>query len=199
MVLASHVIFSAYGFWLPNDPRGSWSDFVGSWELFNAGGRATKTTERRSLAYDPHDRQRRLATKEALKRKPVIFDERQRNRIAEGFARSAGKGNVKVWACAIMPDHAHFVFERHRCDAELLANFMKGEATKALIAAECHPFLNEREEDGSVPHCWAQGQWKVFLDTSEDIRRAINYVRRNPIKDGMPEQSWDFVTPYENV
>src|SRR5438034_5148372 len=42
MVLASHGIFTAYGFWLPNDPRGSWSDFVRSWELFLAGGFATK-------------------------------------------------------------------------------------------------------------------------------------------------------------
>lgn len=30
MVLAYHVIFGAYGFWLPNDPRGSWSKFVAS-------------------------------------------------------------------------------------------------------------------------------------------------------------------------
>jgi len=30
MVLGTHLILTAYGFWLPNDPRGSWSDFVGS-------------------------------------------------------------------------------------------------------------------------------------------------------------------------
>ncbi len=34
MIVAYHSIFCAYGFWLPNDPRGSWSDFVGAWELF---------------------------------------------------------------------------------------------------------------------------------------------------------------------
>ena len=54
MVLASHVIFSAYGFWLPNDPRGSWSTFVGSLELFRFGP-ATKVTTRRSVAHQPHD------------------------------------------------------------------------------------------------------------------------------------------------
>jgi len=27
MVIAYHAIFSTYGFWLPNDPRGSWSEF----------------------------------------------------------------------------------------------------------------------------------------------------------------------------
>ena len=49
MVLGYHVIIGAYGFWLPNDPRKSWSDFVGSWDLFRFG-KATTTTETRSLA-----------------------------------------------------------------------------------------------------------------------------------------------------
>lgn len=33
MIHGYHLIWGAYGFWLPNDPRGSWSDFVYSWEL----------------------------------------------------------------------------------------------------------------------------------------------------------------------
>ncbi len=55
-MLATHVIFGAYGFWLPNDPRGSWSDFVCAWQLFRYAGRATKTTETRSLATRQHNR-----------------------------------------------------------------------------------------------------------------------------------------------
>ena len=51
MVLASHLIISAYGFWLPNDPRGSWSDFVGSWELLKFGP-ATKVNDSRNYAKD---------------------------------------------------------------------------------------------------------------------------------------------------
>ena len=50
MPLAYHVVLGAYGFWLPNDPRGSWSDYVRSWELFVAGGPATKTETGRSVA-----------------------------------------------------------------------------------------------------------------------------------------------------
>src|SRR5271168_1526378 len=72
MVFGYHVVFSAYGFWLPNDPRGSWSDFVGSWELFRQGP-ATKTTETRSLAHIEHDRAQRLAAKKTLKYPPVEF------------------------------------------------------------------------------------------------------------------------------
>ena len=72
MILGSHVIFGTYGFWLPNDPRGSWSDFVGSWELFRYGP-ATKTDVTHSVAHAEHDIQQRLAAKKALKYPPVQF------------------------------------------------------------------------------------------------------------------------------
>jgi hypothetical protein len=36
----------------------------------------------------------------------------------------------------------------------------------------------------------------VFLSTAADVRRAIAYVERNPLKDGLRRQRWSFVTPY---
>jgi hypothetical protein len=45
MIHGYHVVWGAYGFWLPNDPRGSWSDFVYAWELARFG-QATKSAER---------------------------------------------------------------------------------------------------------------------------------------------------------
>ena len=118
MVIASHVIFSTYGFWLPNDPRGSWSEFVGAWELFRAGGHATKTTDTRSLAKDPHDRQKRLATKAVLSRPPVRFSGIQARAVGRGFAEYVKKSSLAVWACAVMPDHVHLVTARHRLPVE---------------------------------------------------------------------------------
>ena len=86
MIVGYHVIFSAYGFWLPNDPRGSWSDFVGSLKLFRYG-RTTKTTERRSLADNEHGRALQDAAKPALKYPPVNFSGLQARAVARGFAR----------------------------------------------------------------------------------------------------------------
>ncbi len=65
MIVGYHTIFGMYGFWLPNDPRGSWSDFVGAWTLFRYGS-ATKTNDRRSAAHDAHDRAERLASYSVL-------------------------------------------------------------------------------------------------------------------------------------
>src|ERR1051325_6061084 len=98
MVLGYHVIFSAYGFWLPNDPRGSWSDFVGAWELFRYGS-ATKTTERRSLAHREHDHALRGTAKSALKYPPVQFTGLQARAVARGFARYVDRSKLPVWAC----------------------------------------------------------------------------------------------------
>ena len=49
-VLAYHVIFSTYGFWLPNDPRGSWSTDVRNPDLLTFG-EATKVETPRSVAH----------------------------------------------------------------------------------------------------------------------------------------------------
>ena len=102
MIRAYHIILSMYGFWLPNDPRGSWSAFVGAWDLFRYGP-ATKVTDRRSYAHDPHDRELRLEAKKALKYPPVIINGQQALSIAKGFARAAQKGGYTIYALAILP------------------------------------------------------------------------------------------------
>ena len=81
MILAYHLIMTMYGFWLPNDPRGSWSEFVRAWELFRFGGPATKTILRRSLARDPHDVAKRLEMKRHLARDPVLLSGHRSNRL----------------------------------------------------------------------------------------------------------------------
>src|SRR5438105_2776106 len=112
MIIAGHVIVSAYGFWLPNDQRESWSDFVRRWELLRFGP-ATKVTTRRSLAREPFDPALRAAAKRALMYPAVHFDGRQALAIAHGFQRAIQRTGCVVHACAILPEHTHIVFARH--------------------------------------------------------------------------------------
>ena len=111
MVHGYHIILSAYGFWLPNDPRGSWSEFVRSWEL-SRFGEATKVDHGRSVARVPHDRDLRLAAKQALKYPAVRFTGEQAVAIAKGFGRYVERSGVTIWACAILPEHVHLVLAR---------------------------------------------------------------------------------------
>ena len=105
MILGFHLIFSAYGFWLPNDPRGSWSTVVREFDLLRFGP-ATKVTSTRSLAHDPHDHRLRLAAKKALRYPPVKFTEEQARAIASGFGQAADEGAYAIHALAVLPDGA---------------------------------------------------------------------------------------------
>ena len=194
MVRWYHLIMTAYGFWLPNDPRGSWSEFVGSWELYKFGP-ATKVDGKRSLAHDRHNVAQRLAAKKSLKYPPVRFDETQRERIADGFARAIAEGFYGVHAACIGHDHAHLITSRHARTIEQVARHLKSKATMALSQASVHPLSAHRKPDGTIPTPWAEGIWSVFINDEAQLDAAIKYVERHPVKEGLAPQAWPFVKP----
>ena len=195
MVIAYHAIFGAYGFWLPNDPRGSWSEFVGSYELFRYG-RATTTRETRSQANAEHVFDRQVAAKKALRYPPVQFTGVQARAMARGFANYVTNSGLLIWACAVLEDHVHLVVGRFRLSIEQTVIQLKGEATSKLNEEGIHPFTNIVCPNGRRPKCFARGEWSVFLETPEDVQRAICYVEENPIKEGKSPQKWSFVARY---
>jgi REP element-mobilizing transposase RayT len=197
MVRAYHIIISCYGFWLPNDPRGSWSTWVRSWELFRYGGPATKVQTHRSVAGAPHNRQLRLAMKKHLQRAPVVFTGAQARSVALGIGHAAREGGYIILACAVLKDHVHVVVARDGRLSEQIRSHLKRAASKQLREDRLHPFANDPQTDGSLPSPWSRGGWQVFLDSPEDIRRAIEYVENNPVREGLRRQRWSFVTAFE--
>jgi REP element-mobilizing transposase RayT len=195
IVRAYHLIIAAYGFWLPNDPRGSWSDFVRAWELARFGP-ATKTKASRSVAGAFHDRNMRLAAKAALVREPVEFTGVQCVAIGMGFLKYLRRSNCVILACAILPTHVHLVVERMRYPIEQTANLLKGAASGELARRAIHPFALQPYANSELPSPWARHQWKCFLGSDADILRSIEYVENNPLKEAKPPQKWQCVTPY---
>ena len=189
MVRAYHVIFTAYGFWLPNDPRGSWSEFVRQWELRRFGP-ATKTDTRRSVAGRSHDAAARRAAKQALQHPPVQFTGVQAREIARAFDETVAGSGYTVHACAILPEHVHMVIGRAPYRIEQVVRRLKQAATVRLHERGLHPL------DGAASP-WARKCWKVFLNDAVAIRRAVRYVEANPTREGKRPQRWPFVTPVE--
>jgi REP element-mobilizing transposase RayT len=195
MIIAYHVIISAYGFWLPNDPRGSWSDFVRNWELFRNYGPATKVSTRQSVAHKPHDRKLREKMRHSLRYPPVVFAGQQARSVALGVGDSCCESDYGLLAFAILREHAHMVLLPHRFSIEQVVNLLKGAASKRLIRDGLHPFANQREPSGRLPQVWGRNCWKVFLYDREDVVRSIDYTNNNPVKEGMRRQHWTFVRP----
>ncbi|MBI1368317.1 MAG: hypothetical protein GC162_06650 [Planctomycetes bacterium] len=196
MILAFHSIFTAYGFWLPNDPRGTWSDFVRQWELF-LHGKATTIDTRRSVAHRPHDQNAREAAKEALMYPPVTFTGEQALSISRGFVKAMEDSGYVLHACSILPRHVHLVIARHPRNIKRIVGHLKGAATHQLHEDRRHPLNGQMTNDGSTPSPWARKSWDVYLDSHEAVRRAVRYVQDNPVKEGKPAQRWSFVRDYE--
>ncbi len=195
VIIAYHTIITAYGFWLPNDPRGPWSDFVRRWELLRFES-ATKTDTRRSVARQPHDPAVRAAAKRALRYPPVSFSGRQALAIARGFVRAIDRSDLVLHACSILPEHVHIVIRRHtRLTVEKMAAQLKGEATKHLRADGLHPLATFP----GPPSPWARNAWHVYLDSPQRVAAAVAYVLENPVREGKRRQTWPFVTPFTGV
>jgi REP element-mobilizing transposase RayT len=185
VVIAYHLVLTCYGFWLPNDPRGSWSQQVTAFNL-RPFGAATKVHAKQSVASRRHDVSARMAAKKALAHAPIRFDGVQARAVMRGMGDVVALHQLVIYAACVMPDHVHLIVGRHDAmSIEAIGRVMKAKATLRLNA--------EGLGFGRSP--WARGQWSVFLRDDADVRRAIAYVDRNPIKAGLKPQRWSFVTP----
>ena len=191
--LGAHVILSTYGFWLPNDPRGSWSKYVGKPELYDLG-RATKVTTRKSVAHVVHDAKARRAAKEKLQYPPVRFSGKQALAIAAGFGQAVLEGGYVVYACSILPTHVHPAIGPHERKYEMIALHLKNRATSALRGRGMDPMQKYAGADGTIPSPWAKGLWKVYIHEAAHLRAVIRYVEENPLREGKRVQGWGFVT-----
>ena len=199
MIHGYHLILPMYGFWLPNDPRGSWSQCVRRWELVRFGT-STQSVERKSFEQLTDDQVRkRDAAKKKLKFPAVCLSGIQTASVGQGFATKIAISSYTVWACAILPEHTHLVIARHSHKIETIANMLKGAATREIKESNLHPLAGFEKPDGKIPPMWAGNQWKVYLDDEAAIDEAINYVELNPEKEGKPRQTWSFVTPFTGL
>jgi REP element-mobilizing transposase RayT len=182
VILAFHCIFSTYGFWLPNEPRGSWSTFVASWELFRFGP-AIKVETRRSVAGRSYDHGLKSQMRSALDHPPIVLSGEQ----ARIVGKSMRSVPYSILALAILPEHVHAVIGHNQRDIRRVVGHIKSEATRSLRAAG---WFAERSP-------WSDHGWNVYLDCDSDVRRSIEYVNNNPARSGLPVQRWSCVVPYD--
>ena len=188
LVIAYHLIWTAYGWWLPNDPRGSGSKLVASDIIADLG----KLHYGRKRAQPAGTVVREFYDLAAtiLKFPLLTFDEDSRNLIGEAFAQAIDTHHYTCYACAIMPDHVHILIRKHKHSAEEMGKIFK-DCSRLRLSSAGH-------RDGNHP-TWTGGNgWSVFLDHPLEIRRTIPYIEQNPVKIGLPKQLWSFVKQYDN-
>lgn len=187
IVIAHHLIWTLYGWWLPNDVRGSTS-------------REVRCPWLRELA-DIHFGRRKIQpasgdirtfyadASEALKHPLIELTTDAIQVVAQGFADAINDFKYTCYACAILRDHVHLIMRKHKHKAEEMIANLQASSRLRLSAAGL------RTPDHPT---WVKGGWKVFLDHPDEVRRTIKYIADNPLPYGKDIQHWDFVTPYDN-
>lgn len=187
LVIAYHLIWTAYGWWLPNDPRGSGSKTIRNDVIAELGELHHGRKRVQPAGHVIRAFYERAA--EVLKHPLLTFDEAARSEIAEALRHAIDRERYTCYACAIMPDHVHILLRKHKHLAEEMIQGFKTASRERLC------LTNQRASEH--PTWSAAAGWKVFLDHPDEVKRTIGYIERNPLPLGLPKQSWPFVQPYD--
>ncbi|MBY0230046.1 MAG: transposase [Gemmataceae bacterium] len=186
VVAGHHLMFSGYGWWLPNDPRGSMSHEVRMPALAELGdlhhGRKRLQPARAELRAFHREAAPRLAYD------VLDFDLQDVAVIGASFAETIRRQRYTCYACAIMPEHVHLLIRKHRDKAEQMLAALQDDSRAALRS------LRPRWANHPV---WGGLGWKVFEFTQDDMERTVRYIDKNTVERGLPTQRWEFVIPYD--
>ena len=186
IVIAHHIMWTLYGWWLPNDPRGSTSrtirnDLVAELGELHFGRKTVQPAGRDIRAF--------YAQAAAVLKHPLLsFSPPEFAAAAESIGTAVVACKYTCYAAAVMPDHVHLLIRKHRDLAEEMIEKIQALSRERLVERGL------RVGDHPV---WTRGGWKVFLDHPDEVRRTIRYIETNPIKAGLASQRWTFVTPYD--
>jgi len=107
MVAAYHLIWTTYGSWLPNDPRGSNSEEVCCAKIAQLG--ELHVGRKRIQPAGQVIQEFYEAAHGVLKHDLLTFSPKEVETLACGFAEVIKKRTYTCYACAIMPDHIHLI------------------------------------------------------------------------------------------
>lgn len=112
LVIAYHLIWTAYGWWLPNDPRGSGSKTIRNDILAELG--ELHYGRKRMQPAGAEVRQFQERAVEVLRHPRLTIDGTTVTEVAEAFREVIERHRYTCYACAIMPDHVHVLIRKHR-------------------------------------------------------------------------------------
>ena len=183
VILGSHLVWTGYGHWLSNDPRGSWSVETRKSELRELGdehfGRNPDQPSRTELRAFYRDAEERLEH-------PVVwFDEPIRKRIACVIEEVVKARGYTVWAFAVCRNHMHGLFRAHRDHAQVMW---------ALVAQATRDRLQGEKLVPDSHPVWSHRPSFVFKHDHQQVMTCVDYIAKNPTKEGLPRQHWPFVS-----
>lgn len=93
-----------------------------------------------------------------------------------------------VWACAVLSNHAHLCVREHKD---------RYETVWTRFGSNSRNELTLRKHIRAEHPVWADRPYSVYLHTPDDIWRTVEYIKNNPMKEGLPPQEYEWVHSYD--
>jgi hypothetical protein len=123
-----------------------------------------------------------------LAHEAIWFGERERSVIAEAWEGVIRQRGYTAWACAVCSNHGHVMTRVHRDEGHLIWQRLADVSRDALL------------RDGLAPAghpVWSARPYVVFKKSVDAVERGIDYIEKNPMKEGLPRQHYEWVVPYD--
>ena len=96
------------------------------------------------------------------------------------------KGWYKLISFVVMPDHLHLILVPEDRSLSDIIQSIKGFSAKKINT--------KLERKGPV---WESGYYDYLLDSREKLKARIRYIRENPVREGLVDDSRDY--PFSGV
>ena len=191
MIVGYLLIWTAYGWWLPNDPRGRSSHAIRVERFADLGelhhGRKVVQPNSQEL------RQFYANARDALKHPLLTFSSDEVQTLAEGFATVISEQNYTCYACAIMPDHVHAIVWFPEPDQ--ISHFMKQWKQRSSIQIKRligSSLIRYAETIDLAEPIWQAGYYGFNLYSEGKVEEKLAYMHLNPVGAGLVERPSDW-------
>lgn len=190
-VIAAHLIHTLYGHWAVNDPRGSGSTAFIDPKFAPLGPIHTGRKPRDEQPSRDNVRAFHAAHEQLLNFPLIWIDDVKAQAIADAIAEVINERGYTCYACAICSNHVHLIIRTHRDRARAMWDHIAERVRERLR-------LRFQDEINANHPVISARPYNVLLSTPDAVRACIDYINRNPEKEGRAAQRWAFVSPYDN-
>ena len=166
-----HLVFSAYGLWLPGDERGHWST---AWD------EQVGLVEPHTL--HPGDPVRKRMATERMKHPRVMFTPQMVDAATSAVERCAATSDWSIVAASVESTHTHLLLTYTLRNIENTVKWLKDQTTKAVHRETAHT--------GSV---WCKGHWRGFLFDPIMWRNTVRYIEQHNVRRGVGPRPYSFL------
>jgi hypothetical protein len=131
MITAWHLVWTAYGWWFPNDLRGSWSKEVWEPALRELGN--VEERGRREVQPAAGELRNWLSiAQKGLRYRLISLNKGARRIVTDAITAQGQLHKYDILAIAVMPEHVHVVVGRHEHAYERMVAGLKAVSSRDL-------------------------------------------------------------------